>query len=303
MTNHWVVISGILFLNFFIGLWLAWHSYKKRAQGGQVYFALLMLAASYFSLTYGLEIITTDISLKIFWAKIENIGIVSMPVLWFMFAFVYTQQARWFSRKIIILFFVIPLITLILLASPFSSLHYETLADESVMGPVLIKGGVWYWVQMAQNYFFLILGAFVILRAVVRYSGIYRGQSAILLLGILIPCLMNLYYLFGKNIFPQDYASVDFTPVAFMFTGVLYSLSVFRLKFLNLAPIAREIIFENIPEMVLVLDAEERVVDINSVGQNWLNVSHTEATGRPVSELLKDLSDLFAKYGNINKLR
>lgn len=298
------VISGILFLNFFIGLWLAWRSGKKSAQGGQGYFALLMFLAGFFSLTYGLEIITTSIPLKIFWLKIENISIVTMPALWFMFSFVYTQQARWFSRRYIVLIFIIPAITLTLLASPFSHLHYASLGYDVHMGPISLRGGVWYWVQMTQNYFLLTLGSFVILRTVVRSPGIYRRQSAMLLLGILIPIFVNLYYQFGRYLFPQTYIPVDFTPVAFMLTGVLYSFSVFRLKFLDLAPIAREIIFEKIPEMVLVLDVENRVVDINHVGQDWLNVKHSQITGQPVSALLKELPELLGNHGdamNINE--
>ncbi len=297
------VVSGILFLNFFISLWLAWCSGKKRAQGGQGYFALLMLSAGFFALMYGLEIITTSIPLKIFWLKLENIGIVTMPALWFMFSFVYTQQARWFSRKSVFLLFIIPAITLILLFSPFSHFHYASISYETDIGPINIEGGVWYWVQMAQNYFLLLLGSFVILRAVVRYPGIYRGQSFVLLLGVLIPILVNLYYLFGKYLFLQPYIPVDFTPVAFVIAGVLFSFSVFGLKFLDLAPIAREIIFEKIPEMVLVLDADNRVVDINRVGQDWFNVKHAQITGQPVSELLKDLPELLEKYNHVRSIR
>lgn len=294
----YVVISGILFLNFIIGMWLAWRSGIKRAQGGQDYFALLMLLAGFFSLMYGLEIITTSAPLKILWLKLENISIVSLPALWLLFSLAYTQQTRWFSRMSVFLLFIIPLVTLALLFSPWSRLHYASVSASDAMGPLPIKGGIWYWAQMAQNYFFLLLGSFVIFRAVVRYPGIYRGQSVVLLLGVLIPILVNLYYLFGRYLFPQTYLPIDFTPVAFVATGVLFSFSVFRLKFLDLAPIAREIIFEKIPEMVLVLDVENRVVDINHVGQDWFNVNHAQITGQPVSTFIKELPALLEKYGN-----
>ncbi|MBE0682811.1 MAG: diguanylate cyclase [Anaerolineales bacterium] len=301
MNTYWA-ISGVLFVNFFIGIWLALRSAKKRTQGGQGYFALLMLMAGLFSLTYGLEIISTSVALKIFWLKLEVLSIVAIPPLWFMFSFVYTQQARWFSRKGILFLFVIPVLTLILVFSPLSHFYHASLKYETGMGPVTIEGGVWFWVQMAQNYFLLLLGFFVILRAVVRYPGIYRGQSTMLLIGVLIPILANLYYLFEKVLSPQSPAQVDFTPVAFIFGGLLFSFGVLRFGFLELAPIAREVVFEEIPEMVLVLDAENRVVDINHVGLEWFDRTHDQVTGRPVSELLKELPDLLGKYDHVGSI-
>ncbi len=301
MEATWFFVSGILFLNFFIGLFLALRSWGRRAQGGQKFFSLLMLSAGYYSLTYGLEILTQAIPLKLFFAKIENIGIVAIAPLWFLFAIEYTQNVRWFQRKHVLLFFVIPMITLILLVSPFDFLYYASVDAQSV-GPVFIRGGIWYWVMIAYSYSLIFLGALVVFRSIFRYPVIYRGQSLVLLIGLLIPLLTNIYYLAGSQLFPMSYVPLDFTPVAFMFTGVLYSIGIFQLKFLDLAPIAREIVFENIPEMVLVLDPSDRIVDINQVGLDWLSVDQENVMGKTVTELLPDLSTLFMKYDRVNNI-
>lgn len=291
------MISGILFLNFFIGLLLSLRSWRGRAQGGQGYFALLMLSAGFYALTYGLEIVSFSFWAKLFWLKMENIGIVTMPLMWFLFAFEYTHQARWFLKKYIPIFFIIPIITLFLMASHYGYFYYASVEMYFQSGgPVGITGGPWYWVQLAQNYILMLSGMFVILRSVIRYPGIYRGQSLILLTGVLIPWVANLYYVIGKFFFSSTYIPVDFTPVAFMATGILYSISIFSLKFLDLAPIAREVVFENIPDMVLVLDTESRVVDINQAGQEWLAISHMNAAGKPIGELIDELPALLENH-------
>ncbi len=303
MEVKWHFISGILFLNFFISLLLALRSWRRRAQGGQGYFALLMLAAGCYSLLFGFEILLQSNLLKIFFLKLENIGIVAIAPFWFLFAFEYTQNARWFQKKYIPLFFIIPCISLLILASPFDHLYYASMDAHSV-GPVVVSGGIWYWVQTAYNYFLLLLGAFVILRAIFRYPGIYRSQSLVLLSGLLIPLFANGYYLFGNELFPQSYIPLDGTPIAFIFTGILYGFGIFQLKFLDLAPIAREIVFESIPEMVLVLDSSDRIVDINQVGVDWLGTYQKKVMGHSVEDVLPGLMTVLAKYGamkNINE--
>ena len=282
---------------------MAWRSWTKRWQGGQDLFALLMLSAGYYSLIYGFELITLSMPLKVFWLKMENLAIVTMPVFWLLFAFRYTQNARWVSRKYIPLFFIIPLISLIFIFSPSDKFYYLSLNPfSSAGGPLLVTTGFWYWVQIAQSYLLLLMGALVILRTAFRYPGIYRGQSLILLAGVLIPWAANVYYLFGRMILPQFYLPLDLTTFAFIATGVIYSFGIFRWNFLDLAPIAREIVFENIPEMVLVLDEANRVVDVNNVGQKWLGMEHEKITGLHIRALFKDLPELFEKYGNIQQI-
>ncbi|MFN8412734.1 MAG: diguanylate cyclase [Anaerolineales bacterium] len=300
------MISGILFLNFFIGLLLALRSWRSRAHGGQEYFALLMLLAGFYALIYGIEIISNSFAEKLFWLKVENLSITTLPAFWFLFTFEYTQQARWFLKKYIIVFFIVPCISLLLLLSPLYHLYYSEIHMYFLTGgPLTITGGPWYWVQMTQNYVLLLLGMFVILRSVIRYPGIYREQSLILLTGVLIPWAANLYYIVGEFIFPTVYIPVDFTPIAFTATGILYSIGIFSLKFLDLAPIAREVVFENIPEMVLVLDVEDRVLDINHVGQEWLGVAYKNATGVHVKELISELFTFLESYkvdSSINRM-
>ena len=125
-----------------------------------------------------------------------------------------------------------------LIFSPFEKFYYVSLQPFSnAGGPLLAAGGFWYWVQAAQNYFLVLLGAFVILRTTFRYPGIYRGQSLVILVGILIPWLANAYYLLSRMIFPQYYIPLNFTALAFVVTGLIYSFGIFRLGFLDLAPL------------------------------------------------------------------
>jgi diguanylate cyclase (GGDEF)-like protein/PAS domain S-box-containing protein len=293
MIFHWSIIADILYLNAAIGMVIARRCWAMRSRPGLGYFGLLSAAAAFYSLTYGLEIASSPLALKILWIKVENLGIVTLGPFWILFAIRYTQQMRWFSRIHLIALFIIPFTTLFLLASPWSNLHYAKLSEFSIMGgPLVIARGPWYWVQIIYSYSLILISALLIIRSIVQYPGVYQGRNAIILIGLIIPWLANFYFIFGAKLFPDNYLPVDFTPVAFILTGLLYSIGIFRFGLFDLIPIARDIVFENIPELVMVLDPQNRIIDLNQTGQQWLGITKQDSLGRAASELLQDFAEL-----------
>ena len=48
--------------------------------------------------------------------------------------------------------------------------------------------------------------------------------------------------------------------------GLVYGVGVFRLRLFDLVPVARDAVLEGLPDVVIVLDSEDRVVDVNRAG-------------------------------------
>jgi hypothetical protein len=92
---------------------------------------------------------------KHLWLKLENVGIVSVPVLWFFFTMKFTQLDQWLTRRpVMLLFWVIPVITLVLLFSEQWSHYYytSTRVASATGGPLIISRGPWHVVQLIQSY-------------------------------------------------------------------------------------------------------------------------------------------------------
>ncbi len=303
MTIPWGIIAGLFYFNAVMGAIIAGRSWILRSRPGQKLFALLIVAASFYSITYGLEIASPSLALKIFWIKIENIGIVTIPSIWFLFAIRYNQQARWFTNRYAAALFIIPAITLFLLATKWSSFHYASLTEYSPTGgPLIVGRGPWYWVQIIHTYSLLLLGTLAFLWPMVRYPENYRGHNTIILIGLVIPWIFNLFYIYGPKLFPIIYVPVDLTPAAFTITGVIYSIGIFHLGLLDLIPIARDIVFENIPELVMVLDPQNRVIDLNHTGRQWLGITKQKAVGRIAPEVLNGFPELATRSNNVQSL-
>lgn len=58
------------------------------------WFSLMLLAAAWWTLTYGLELASTTLQQMMFFIRLEYLGISLIPVFWLLFSLEYTQQER-----------------------------------------------------------------------------------------------------------------------------------------------------------------------------------------------------------------
>ena len=101
-----------LFVTAIISIILAIYGWRRRHAPGAIPFILLMLLVALWSLSYGFELGSTGLKTKEFWAKIEYLGIVGLPVAWLLFALKYTGRDEWSKLHKIVLMLVVPLATL-----------------------------------------------------------------------------------------------------------------------------------------------------------------------------------------------
>jgi len=300
MNERWGIITGLLYFNAVMGVLIAGRSWILRSRPGQTWFALLMAAAAFYSVTYGLEIASPSIIQKTLWLKIENISIVTMPSIWFLFVIRHNRQAHLPGDRYAAVIFVIPAITLFLLITRWSFLHYASLSGySSAGGPLIIEGGPWYRVQAVHSYGLMVLSTLVFLWVMLRYPENYRGHHIYILMGLVIPWIFNFLYAFGSNFPTPIHIPVDLTFAAFTITGAIYSIGIFHMGWLDLVPLAHDIVFENIPELVMVLDLQDRIIELNRIGQQWLGLTRQKALGRTAAELLKGFPELAALSDNL----
>jgi PAS domain-containing protein len=95
--------------------------------------------------------------------------------------------------------------------------------------------------------------------AALARDGVFRWQAVLLLVAGAAPMTIGVIGIAGV----LGPAFVDLTPVTFAATSGLLGWVVFRYRLLDLSPIARDAVFTNISDGVVVVDAEGRVVDLN----------------------------------------
>ena len=289
MITQWNAFVIVLLTNAIIAAAMAFLLGRKHFAPGRNAMIWMLAGLAVWALCYAMITLSDSLEAKLFWLRMENIGILTVPAFWFLFTVQYAQVDKWLNRYNGALFFAIPLISLILLFSN-SWFHYyyasvRLAADSS--GPLVIERGPWYLISAIQSYVLNLIGMGVLIWRFIFYRNIYRKQLVVLVSAVLIPLIINVFYQFAPRIIPAFSVSIDLTPISFTVTAFLLSVGIFGLQLFDLIPIARHTILEHIPEMVFVVDAHDRVLDANSEAQKALGKTMDEIIGHDPLEVFR----------------
>jgi PAS domain S-box-containing protein len=121
---------------------------------------------------------------------------------------------------------------------------------------------------------------------------VYQRQASALLVAVCAPWAGNIAYLSGLNPFPY----LDFTPFAFSISAVALAWDLLRFHLFEIVPIARSTVLENMEDGVIVIDARNRLIDINPAAQRISSQRADAVIGRPVAEVFADWAELVEHY-------
>ena len=242
---------------------------------------------------YGFEIAVPNLGSKVLWAKVQYIGIVTVPVAWFVFAAVYTGKERWIQRRTVALLAGLPLVTLIL---TWTNEAHGLVWSDTAIGPsglfLALEYGPWFYVNVAYSYLMVLLGAGLIVSSVSRSIDLYRRQSLALLVAAMLPLFGNALYVLDLGPLPD----LDWTPFAFLFSSAIFFVALFRYRLLDVVPVARDAIIEGLSDGVVVIDLQHRIVDLNPAAQHILGLSPEGTVGKNVLQSMSGVTGFPADY-------
>src|SRR6266581_2558515 len=277
--------------------------WRRRPAPGATSFCLLMLAVAEWSLAYALELVSADLSTILFWDNIAWLGSAFAPTLWLIFALQYTGRTKWLTRRNIAILMIMPLVTLLLVGTN----QFHGLVEGNIrldtsgsFAGLELTYGVWYWINIAYSYLLLFVGAILIcmlIQSLMRSARLYLGQAVALLIAVVAPWVGNALTIFGLNPFPK----LDLTPFAFTVTGVAMASSLFLFRLLDIIPVAREAVIESMGDAVIVLDEQNRIVDLNPAAQRLAVRTASKAVGRPFTQVFAAWPELVERYRDVTE--
>lgn len=299
MDIKWFIFAVILIINAIACFVIASILLRRPPKPGIRSITFMLLGLSLWSFSYAMITLSSSLEAKHFWLKIENIGILTVPVLWFFFAVKYTRLDRWLTGKPSqFLFWIIPTISLVFIFSEdlfhYYYVHTQVAAENG--GPLIISRGPMYWVALAQTYPLSLAGMIVLVWRFLRSQTTYRRQTPYLVGAVVIPFAINIIYQVAPHGLPIFEVPVDLTPLSFSITAILLAGSIFGLHLFDLVPIARDTVMEHIPEMVFVVDVHDRVMDANAMAQKWLGKSLSEIEGQDPIEVFRNWPQLLNRF-------
>ncbi len=281
---------------------LLFYAWRRRGTTGAQTLALLMAGVCIWAAGYAFELSGAELSTKIYWAKVEYIGIASVPVAWLAFALQYTGREGRLTVRNLALLSALPLVTLLL---AWTNEAHELVWSSTRLGqegpfPALeVDHGAWFWVHLSYSYLLLLMGTILLIAMLTRSPNLYRKQNLALLVAVSVPWVGNGVYVLGLSPVPN----LDLTPFAFLLSGMAIALSLFGFRLLDIVPVARENVIEDMTDGVVVLDLQDRMVDINPAAERFLGCSAREAIGQGFTELVPDWDGLFEHhYGRAGEI-
>lgn len=272
---------------------LAWRR-GVAANGGRA-LALLALACAQWSLSYALEIAGADLPTKVFWGKVQYIGIVSVPLLWVIFAYSYLTRGIRMTPRAIRLLSIVPALTLLLAFTTEShGLIWEDIQVRTVgtFSALSVTYGFWFWIHLIYSYVLVLIGTIFVIQSFRRTRGLFRRQNLILLIAVLAPWLGNVLYVSGLS------PLLDITPFAFTISIAAFAWGIFSFRLANLTPLARDLVVEKMRDGMIVLDAQGNIVDINASVQKALGLSAVEVIGQSARDVFHASPTLVKRYEN-----
>ena len=260
-------------------------------------FSFLGLAAavSIWLLGYAVELSVDGLDRKLFWAQVEYIGITFTPVAWFLFAYHFLNQSVRNLKATFLMLSIIPLITIAIAFT--NSQHHllwtQNVLDESSGVPMLANTyGGWFWIHSAYSYLLILGGIALFLRTIKLYPDPFRWQSVVLILAAAAPLAGNALYLAGLSPIPQ----FDLTPFAFAVSALLITWGVARLDLFDIVPIARRMVVEHMPDGIILLDMQNRILDINQEGQSLFRGDARSLVGESIAKIEVPLAQKASTY-------
>ena len=213
----------------------------------------------------------------IYFDYIVYIGTCFMPLAFFFFGLTFAQTKIKFKKKYLLLF-IVPIISLLVLWT--NDFHHLFYVKYGVLNVDTVFGA-YFPIHSLYTYILILISVYYLIHFSIKNSGFFSKQSLLLIIGTLIPLIVNIIGLFGIEM------SIYITPISFTFTVLFYSLAILKFNFLNVSPIAIQTVVDRMSDGYLVLDVNNTIIDFNKTFIHATNLSPTKLRGTDIFTLLE----------------
>lgn len=262
---------------------------SQRSAPGSVALSGMLLGMFIWSFSYALTWAFMPLDLKMLMLKIMYLGVVMVPGLFLVFILQITHRERWLTFRNSVLLTLQPIIVVMVVwfAPHTVFISIEPTLNNQVFHIMEVARGSWLWANTTYSYALILLSCGLLIRSYQSANSFFKRQYMMILLGSIIPFILSIYTQTNNTAFN----GMDLAPVTFGISSIIYAYAIFRHQFMNLIPIARGSLIENMSDGVLVLDIQGRIVDINPAMENFLEAPPSSFLGKNVSDALNIWND------------
>lgn len=292
---HWYFfyIYAIL-LSAFVNALLALYVWRHRKVPAANSLFLLVCVTTGWLLFLFLEMWSRDPAMKMLWNKVRFSFALFLAHGALVFVLQYTGRHPWLRPRPLLLLLLPP--TILLLLNWTNPLHgliwrdYQITMVGSFAMPTRVPGS-WYILFVFYVHTITIISYVLLAHAAITFRPPYRLQALLVLIAFALVTLSDIIYHF--RLIPG--LPVPIAAIVDSFSVLLLTWALYRYHLLDLVPVAHHLLVQNMPDAMLVLDTNQRIVDVNHAAERFLAITRAEAIGASAITVLPDTPQL-AKY-------
>lgn len=279
-----LLINGTISAVFAIILWSYHHTRLTK------YAAFVLLAIAFTTYWHMLEILAPREATKFVFHRLRYIvGDVLLAPYWFGFVLIYLQRERWLKPWLITGVLIFPLLTVGMVLT--NNMHELVWVGETITAPPIqfiaaVAFGDWLWFHIIYSYLLTAVSIGLITKSLTRSSLAQRRQTFFFLLAMSIPIVGAFLNMLLRP------TPINLVPLSISFSGVVLVWSFSRYQLLDLTPIARNVILENMHDLVIVVDTQSRIIDANPVVNQILLGEGETAVGQQMTALIPQWGEI-----------
>jgi diguanylate cyclase (GGDEF)-like protein len=268
-----VVVYTLLF-SAMIQLLMAAYTWGRRNEPVAKSLIALFVLCFVWTFAYAMDMASDNLGVKIFWTQIYWTAASFGPLLFTLIIFEHLEITHLLTRRRLALLLIPPIVTLLLawtmrfhdlLLYGFVIIHANSLVI------LQSRNGIMYMPILLILQGTSLVAYYFLIRSLRNANYIKWRQSITILCALLVPFFANIPTILRIS----PVTGFDFTPYFFVLSSVLFALAIFRYKWLDVIPMARNTLVEIMPVGVLVLDGKHRIVDMNPSAMQILEVTNS----------------------------
>jgi len=223
---------------------------------------------------------------EIYLAGLSQLFASISATLFFCFSLEFSSRSTWFTKRNELILIFEPLISfLVLISNSNTNLIFNSTATE-------ILPGAWYWINLFYYNALVASAAYLLIKTFMHGPLPHRLQSGMVLAGAVF-------------ILPASLISLSATPpttasfallIGFTLMGMSLSFGLISYRILDITPIPRDIVIERMGDGWMMLDMQNRIIDLNPAAEAVIGIPREKIYGLPAENVLTDWSSIV--HGN-----
>lgn len=280
---HPIVV--VYFASCVIALFMAYSSRRIQAVSGSRIWGLTMLFCAIWSAGDGLETLAADLPAKLLIIRISYFGIIGTAVFWSFFIVTYSNNDRLLTPRVKKTLLILPIITYLSVLTfnlhPYFYKSIKIVDFNGFFGLSATYGPIfWAWAIFA--YVAIFGSGILLIQSVLRFPHQFHGQIYLLIIAALFPLISNFLYITGNN-FIEPF---DPSAPAFVISGLLVEFNFRRYRFLDVVPVAHDLVFKHVNCGVVVIDNRGVILEVNPAAENMTEQLRKSSIGQPIQQTL-----------------